>query len=160
MRPDGTRRGDRPSSGKTCRRRVARTEYHAGDGHHDPLGWASYGATVAGIYAVAGYGVFLQSVRPLWTVGFALLTPLLALFSALAALMVSTRVNDVRVAQGIASIGVLPIIGFATYVILAGKYLTLSFVLLCTAVLVPLDLLLLVLATRLFQREAIICRWK
>ena len=85
------------------------------------IGWASYGATVAGIYAVAGYGVFLQAVRPMWTVGFALLTPLLALFSALAALMISTRVNDVRVAQGIAGVGVLPLVGLATYVILAGK---------------------------------------
>jgi ABC-2 type transport system permease protein len=124
------------------------------------IGWISYGITVIGIAAICDAAVFLQSVRPLWLVGFALLTPLLALFSTLFALAVSTRVQDLRTAQGIAGIAVLPLIGLGTYLLLAKAYLALPTLLIGAALLLPLDALLLWIAVKLFSREDIICRWK
>lgn len=122
--------------------------------------WIAYGATAGGIYLLGGAELATHALRPLWLLGFLLLGPLLALFSALLALIISTRVTDVRVAQGIAGMTVLPLVGVGTYVILANKYLTLMAVLIGIAAFVPLDLALLGLAIRLFGRESIICRWK
>ena len=122
--------------------------------------WIAYGLTAGGIYLVGGVELGMHALRPLWLLGFLLLGPLLALFSALLALIISTRVTDVRVAQGLAGMTVLPLVGVGTYVILANKYLTLDAVLIGIAALVPLDLALLGLAVKTFGRESIICRWK
>lgn len=122
--------------------------------------WLAYGLTAGGIYLLGGSELATHALRPLWLLGFLLLGPLLALFSALLALIISTRVTDARVAQGIAGMTVLPLVGIGTYVILANKYLTLQAVLIGAFVLVPLDLALWALAIRIFGRESIICRWK
>lgn len=65
-----------------------------------------------------------------------------------------------RVAQGIAGMSVLPLIGLGTYLLIAKAYLSLQTLLIGAAVMLPVDLVLLWLAVRLFSREDIICRWK
>jgi ABC-2 type transport system permease protein len=124
------------------------------------IGWLSYGVTVLGIGLICTTDVFVESVRSVWLVGFVLVTPLLALFSTLFALAVSTRVQDVRVAQGISGTGVLPLIGFGTYIVIAKQHLSLTAMLVAMAVLLVLDVFLLWASVRLFSRESILCRWK
>ncbi|MFO8035048.1 MAG: ABC transporter permease subunit [Anaerolineales bacterium] len=97
---------------------------------------------------------------PLWLLAVFLVGPLLALAGVSIAVMISSRVNDPRVAEQIAGIFVLPIIllmlGQTTGLLLIDE----RFILWMAGVLVCLDAVLLAFAVRIFQRETILTRWK
>jgi ABC-2 type transport system permease protein len=124
------------------------------------IGWLSYAIAVGGVYVVSSWEVARFLLRPLWSVGQLALTPLLALLSTLIAVCVSSRVSDVRVAQGVAGVGVLPLMAAAMTVIIGQTYLDVTFLVVCIGALLLIDLGLLRLAVTLFQRETILTRWK
>jgi ABC-2 type transport system permease protein len=124
------------------------------------IGWLSYGVVVAGVRIAAGGELAGFLLRPLWLIAMLGAVPLLALFSAAGSVCVSTRVNDVRTAQAVAGVGVLPLIGAGMVVLVGQQFLTALSALAVCAALVPIDLALLALATKIFQREAILTRWR
>jgi ABC-2 type transport system permease protein len=98
--------------------------------------------------------------RPVWLVGMALLSPLLALMSVFSGVIVSSRMNDPRAAQQVTGIFVVPVIALSL-VIFAGKILlSVPLMILVAAIVLVLDGILLAIAVRLFQRETILTRWK
>ena len=74
--------------------------------------------------------------------------------------MISSRVTDVRAAQSMAGISVLPIAGLASWILMKQIHLGLSFALIAALVLVVFNTCLLWLAVKTFSRESILLRWK
>jgi len=124
------------------------------------LTWFSFIVLVIGGYFIMPELVFLALIRPVWIVGMALLSPLLALLSVFSGVIVSSRMNDPRAAQQVTGIFVIPIIALSI-VVLAGKiFLSVAMVVMAAAVTLALDCLALYFAIKLFQRETILTRWK
>lgn len=123
-------------------------------------GWATYVAFVALASIVYGPHLFGVVTDPSWLAGVFVLGPAVGLSSVVAGVVVSSRVNDPRVAQQIGGIIVVPIIAVtllqATGTLLVGAS---GYVLLAGIVLVA-SLLGLRAGVALFDREAILTRWR
>jgi hypothetical protein len=75
-------------------------------------------------------------------------------------MLVSSRVNDARVAQQIGGIVVLPIVGGASYILL-GRFFMETVHVVFTATFLSFVLVLAFLTTlELFEGESILTRWK
>jgi len=104
--------------------------------------------------------VHAYALSPIWLVGILLLGPVLAIISAMFAIFVSSRVNDPRVAEQIASVMIVPFMG----VFLASSFgvITLNVKSMVAAVIICAVLAgaLLYLGTLIFDRENILTKWK
>ena len=109
---------------------------------------------------VYGPNLFGVVTDPSWLAGVFLLGPAVGLLSVVAGVIVSARVNDPRVAQQIGGVIIVPVIGIvlvqATGAVLVGAigYLVLATLILLVA------LVGLRIGIRLFDREAILTRWR
>ena len=74
--------------------------------------------------------------------------------------MVSSRVNDPRVAEQLSALVVLPIVALMVGQISGAILLNLQLMTVIALGLVAVDAALLFFATQLFQRETILTRWK
>ena len=86
--------------------------------------------------------------------------PLMAIAAVNFAIMVSSRVNDPRVAEQMAAILIVPVLAL---LVRPGRRLiviNLQLMLIVIAALVVIDIGLVYLGARLFQRETILTRWK
>ena len=118
------------------------------------------------IYAL-GAAIIVQNqlvisalLDPVWLTAVFLVGPLLAVLSVNFSIMVSSRVNDPRVAEQLSTIVILPLLG-AFFGQIAGLFFINGSLVIGTAiVLFLLDILMVYLAVRLFQRENILTRWK
>jgi ABC-2 type transport system permease protein len=123
-------------------------------------GWATYLVFVVLASIVYGPNLFGVVTDPSWLAGVFVLGPAVGLSSVVAGVIVSARVNDPRVAQQIGGIIIVPIIAVtllqATGTLLVGAT---GYVLLAVVVLV-FSLLGLRLGVALFDREAILTRWR
>jgi ABC-2 type transport system permease protein len=124
------------------------------------LTWLSFVVLVIGSFFIMPGPVLQGMVRPVWLVGMALLSPLLALFSVFSGVIVSSRLNDPRAAQQVTGVFVVPIILLSLGVILGKVFLDVSLVMLTSAIVLAFDCALLYFAIKLFQRETILTRWK
>lgn len=132
-------------------------------------------AVIPGVAAaLAGFGLFalgawiivpnkallsaLLDVR--WLIAIFLVGPLMAILSVTTSVMVSSRVNDPRVAEQISMVVILPLLA-VFFGQLAGLFvINRQLVLIAAVVLALLDAVLFRLAVNVFQREAILTRWK
>lgn len=124
------------------------------------LTWLSFVVLIVGSYFIMPGPVLQGMVRPVWLMGMALLSPLLALFSVLSGVIVSSRLNDPRAAQQVTGVFVVPIILLSLGVILGKVFLNVSLVVLTSLIVLAFDCALLYFAIKLFQRETILTRWK
>lgn len=123
-------------------------------------GWATYGLFVA--LARVLYGPSLYSVvsDASWTTGSLVLGPAIGLFSTLAGVIVSSRVNDPRVAQQVGGVVVIPIVAVSmlqatgTWLVDAPGYLA------AAGVIAAVSVAGLRVGAWLFDREAILTRWR
>jgi ABC-2 type transport system permease protein len=123
-------------------------------------GWATYVTFVLLASFVYGPALFGVVTDASWLAGVFLLGPAVGLSSVVAGVIVSSRVNDPRVAQQIGGVVIVPIIALvlaqATGTILVGPT---GYVLL-TIVVLAIALVGLRVGVRLFDREAILTRWR
>jgi ABC-2 type transport system permease protein len=123
--------------------------------------WLAYAIFIAGARASAlSEQVFLTLLNPMWFVAMLVLAPLLSLLSVSVGVLISSRVNDTRVAQQIGGMLVIPavVLGLAQT---AGFILLNAFTFVAGAAMVALlDVGVLAVSTRLFERETILTRWK
>jgi ABC-2 type transport system permease protein len=123
-------------------------------------GWATYVTFVVLASLVYGPALFGVVTDGSWLAGVFLLGPAVGLASVVAGVIVSARVNDPRVAQQVGGVVIVPIIVLvlaqATGTVLVGPT---GYVLLTLAVLV-VALIGLRVGVRLFDREAILTRWR
>lgn len=95
-----------------------------------------------------------------WLIAIFIIGPLMALSAVSFSIIVSSRVNDPRVAEQVSMIIILPVLA-AFFGQMAGIIvLNITFMLASVLVLGLVDVLLVYLSIRLFQRETIITRWK
>jgi ABC-2 type transport system permease protein len=97
---------------------------------------------------------------PRWILAIVVLVPLLTLLSVNLGILISTRVNDVRVAQQIGGLVVVPVVGLGIAQVTGRVVLDNGAFLEMTIVLIVLDLAVFWLARLAFQRENILVRWR
>lgn len=123
-------------------------------------GWLTYVAFAALASLVYGPRLLGVVTDPSWLTGVFLLGPAVGLLSVVTGVIVSSRVNDPRVAQQIGGVIIVPIIGVtlvqATGSILVGA----SGYLLLAAIILVVSLVGLRVGVALFDREAILTRWR
>jgi ABC-2 type transport system permease protein len=123
-------------------------------------GWATYVVFVLLASFVYGPALFGVVTDASWLAGVFLLGPAVGLSSVVAGVIVSARVSDPRVAQQIGGVIIVPIVGLvliqATGTLLVGPA---GYVLLAVIVTI-LSLEGLRVGVRLFNREAILTRWR
>jgi ABC-2 type transport system permease protein len=124
------------------------------------LTWLSFAVMVVGLKFIAPSSVFAYSVRAVWVLSMLLLGPLLAFLSVLCGVIVSSRFNDPRSAQQITGVFVVPIIGISLVVLAGWVFINVQMVLYAAMVALILDVAMLYVAVRVFQRETILTRWK
>jgi ABC-2 type transport system permease protein len=123
-------------------------------------GWLTYLVFVGLASVVYGPNLFGVVTDPSWLTGVFALGPAVGLSSVVTGVIVSSRVNDPRVAQQIGGVIIVPIIGVtllqATGALLVGS----SGYLVLTAIVLVVSLIGLRVGVALFDREAILTRWR
>jgi ABC-2 type transport system permease protein len=95
-----------------------------------------------------------------WLLAIFAVGPLLAILAVTFALMVSSRVNDPRVAEQVSMVIIIPVLG-GFFGQLSGLFILNKEIITITAlVMLFLDGLMFYLATKVFQRESILTRWR
>jgi len=119
------------------------------------------------ILYIIGAWIIVQSPRvltalldPMWWIAVVVVGPLLAILSVNFSIMVSSRVNDPRVAEQLSAVVILPLLALFFGQISGLFYINRQLILLFAAVMLVLDVLMVYFAVRLFQRETILTRWK
>lgn len=127
------------------------------------LAVAWVGATLSlVVVSLAGGDFVKRNPLPLdiFAAAAALFVPAFAVLSILANVIVSSRVSDVRAAQQIGGIVVLPVILFFVSSLSGAASFGLVGIMAAAAVVAVVDLVLILVCVRVFQREEILVRWK
>ena len=120
-------------------------------------------------FAIYAIGTILISQSPgvtraildaKWLGAIFIVGPLMAILSVNFSIMVSSRVNDVRAAEQISSVVMLPLLALFFAQVAGLIFINNLIVTIMAVVLVIVDIIFVYLAVRLFQRESILTRWK
>jgi ABC-2 type transport system permease protein len=122
------------------------------------LAFALY--AVGAAILVANRSVLLALLDARWLIAVLIVGPLLALVAVNFSIMVSSRVNDPRVAEQVSMLVILPLIGLFFGQLTGLFVLNRQLILVAGIVLFFLDILLIYASVQLFQRETILTRWK
>jgi ABC-2 type transport system permease protein len=123
--------------------------------------FAAFGIFAIGAWIIIANPVLLGAMLDArWLIAVFVVGPLLALLAVTFSMMVSSRVNDPRVAEQISMLMILPVLaGFFGQI--SGVFiLNKTLILIVAIVMIFIDALMLYVATRMFQRESILTRWK
>lgn len=115
----------------------------------------------AGAFILVDNPLIMRSLLdPMWLLAVFLVGPLLAVLSVNFAILVSSRVNDPRVAEQISAVVIVPLLAIF-FGQMSGLFrINSNFVLLAALVLLVIDVGVVQMGVRLFQRETILTRWK
>jgi ABC-2 type transport system permease protein len=95
-----------------------------------------------------------------WLIAIIVVGPLMALLAVSVSVMVSSRVNDPRVAEQVSMVVLIPVLALF-FGQISGLFIINKQLILAVAVaLIFVDAFLVYLSVRLFQRETILTRWK
>jgi ABC-2 type transport system permease protein len=125
---------------------------------------ATYGAFA--LFALGAWilipnrALFLALMDARWLIAIFIVGPLMAIMSIDVSIIVSSRVNDPRVAEQLSMVVIVPLL--AVFFAQIGGLIVINskLVLGIAGGLIFLDCILVYLAVRLFQRETILTRWK
>ena len=123
--------------------------------------YAAFGIFVLGSWIILKNVILVTAILDLrWLIAIFLVGPLIAILAVTFSLMISSRVNDPRVAEQVSMVVILPVlVGFFGQV--AGLFvLNARMIMIVAVVMLILDAIMLYLTTRVFQREQILTRWK
>jgi ABC-2 type transport system permease protein len=122
--------------------------------------WAAYAIYLASVAAIGSHAAANAVTAPRWILAIVVMVPLLTLLSVNLGILISTRVNDVRVAQQIGGLVVVPVVGLGIAQVTGRVILDNGAFLQMTTVLVIVDILVFAFARLSFQRENILVRWR
>jgi ABC-2 type transport system permease protein len=123
--------------------------------------WLAYAIFItAGRFVAVSDRVFGLMVAPMWLLAIGVLAPLFTVLAVNIAVIVSSRVNEPRVAEQLSGLVVLPIILVSLAFIVGRIMLTLETFTAGVLITVVIDVVVLYLGVRLFQRETILTKWK
>lgn len=123
--------------------------------------WAGFFVFILGAWImIANPSIINNFLDGRWLIAIFVIGPLMALSAVSFSIIISSRVNDPRVAEQVSMIIILPVLA-AFFGQMAGIIvLNISFMITSAIVLTLVDAVLVFLSVRLFQRETIITRWK
>jgi ABC-2 type transport system permease protein len=122
--------------------------------------WVAY-AIYLGAVGLLGSSAAVHAVTaPRWLLAIVIMVPLLTLLSVNLGILISTRVNDVRVAQQIGGLVVVPVVGIGILQVTGRVVLNNSSFVGTALFLLACDVVVFVLARYAFQRENILSRWR
>ncbi len=106
------------------------------------------------------YGIFGYPLVPnlLWLLAITVTAPLFAVMSVYLSIVVSSRMNDIRAAQQVSAVFVIPILSIFVLELFGYISLTFEIVLLLSAIIALIDLLLVKASVKVFRREEILTR--
>lgn len=123
--------------------------------------WLSYLVFVAGTWVLALDETLVKAVlAPIWLISIFGIGTLLSVSGVSISIMISSRVNDPRVAEQLSSLVAIPLIALFMGQSFGVVQFDLTLVLWVTFGMLLLDAVLLYFAIQLFQRETILTRWK
>ncbi len=122
--------------------------------------WLAYVFALTGLKFIVSAVVFRALTGVTWWVAMGLLVPLLAVLAVMVGIIISSRVNDTRVAQQLGGVVVIPVVVLSIGQVTGFLLLNLNLMLIATGVALALDVLVLWVAVVLFERERILTRWK
>ncbi len=122
--------------------------------------WAAYAIYLASVSSLGSTAAVHAVTAPRWILAIVVMVPLLTLLSVNLGILISTRVNDVRVAQQIGGLVVVPIVGLGIAQVTGRVILDNGAFAQFTAVLLLIDVAVFFLAKLAFQRENILVRWR
>jgi ABC-2 type transport system permease protein len=123
--------------------------------------WLGFAIYISGAWLMIGTPrVMAALLDPMWWAAVLLLGPLLAILSVNFSIMVSSRVNDPRVAEQVSAVVILPILALFFGQIAGLFFLNQNLILIISLIVLIVDIGVLYAAVRLFQRETILTRWK
>jgi ABC-2 type transport system permease protein len=107
------------------------------------------------------YGIFGYPLVPnlLWLFAILITAPLFTVLSVYLSIVVSSRMSDIRAAQQVSAVFVIPIMSIFILELFGYVSLTLEIVALLTVVVAIADLFLVMASVKLFGREEILTRW-
>ncbi len=114
------------------------------------------GAPLAG----AGPAAIRHMLNPAWLLAIVGLSPLSALLAVSFGMMVSSRITDPRVAEQLSAIIIVPVLGLMFGQMAGLVIVDARLVLAAVVILAALDVGMLALAVRVFERESILTKWK
>jgi ABC-2 type transport system permease protein len=123
--------------------------------------YAAFGIFALGAWTILANKILMTALLDLrWLIAIFIVGPLIAVLAVTFSLMVSSRVNDPRVAEQISMVVILPVLaGFFGQI--AGLFvLNARLISIVAVIMLFLDAVMLYLTTRVFQRELILTRWK
>ncbi|HEX8729226.1 MAG TPA: ABC transporter permease subunit [Ktedonobacterales bacterium] len=124
------------------------------------LTWVSGGLFIAELAIFTDANVVSHVVTGGWLILFIIGTPLLGLIAVAIMTAISSRVNDTRTAQQLSIWAVVPILGIVLGELSGQFELTVLVAIVACLILIPVAILLTWGAAQLFQREAILTRWR
>ncbi len=124
------------------------------------LTWVSGGLFIAELAIFTDANVVSHVVTGGWLILIIAGTPLLGLIAVSIMTAISSRVNDTRTAQQLSIWAVIPIIGIILGELSGQFELTVLAAVVASLILIPVAILLTWGAAQLFQREAILTRWR
>jgi len=122
--------------------------------------WIAYVFSLAGLKFMVSAVVFRSLTGATWWVAMGLLVPLLAVLAVMVGIIISSRVNDTRVAQQLGGVVVIPVVVLSIGQVTGFLLVSLNLMLIAAGVVLALDALVLWVAVVLFERERILTRWK
>jgi len=123
--------------------------------------WIGFAIFSLGALIITGGGTLTSAfLDPMWLIAVFIAGPLLAVLSVNFSIMVSSRVNDPRVAEQLSAVVILPLLAVFFGQIAGLFILNSTLILIMCVVLLLVDILMVYLAIRMFQRETILTRWK
>ena len=125
---------------------------------------ATYGAFLIFIIGakmlITSNSVLMAFLDLRWLIAIFIVGPLMAILAVNLSLMVSSRVNDPRAAEQISMILIVPILGFF-FGQMAGLFIiNREVITLIGIVLIAIDAVVFIVAIKVFDREAILTRWR
>jgi ABC-2 type transport system permease protein len=122
--------------------------------------WLAYAIYLASVVALGSRAAATAVTQPRWILAIVIMVPLLTLLSVNLGILISTRVNDVRVAQQIGGLVVVPVVALGIAQVTGRVVLDNGAFVQMAAFLIVVDLAVFLLAKLAFQRENILVRWR
>jgi len=123
--------------------------------------WLSFAIFLIGArFVAASDRVYAFITQPMWFFAVLLLAPLLTVTSVNVTIWISSRVNDPRAAEQLGVMVMLPLL-VVVFGQMAGVItISLTSILIASAVMLVIDIAMIGLGVKLSQRETILTRWK
>jgi ABC-2 type transport system permease protein len=125
---------------------------------------ATYGAyllyTIGTFLMIQNRATLAAMLDARWLIAVFVVGPLMAFLAIMVSIIVSSRVNDPRVAEQVSMVVIVPVLAIFFGQMSGLFIINRQLILLIAVILIGIDIIMAYLAVRLFQREVILTRWK